>query len=121
MTPVLKCQIAEEEWKTHCAEAKTAMNRIALMNSEIQHISSSVEYLEKLGPINETLERLEKTLVDAATGRKQIPLFSHLIMIVFLGTALLIVIIEKSNRTIEIGTSGVKIGVPIADNKQHDR
>ncbi len=72
--------------------------------------SKNLEHLPKLNDIAETLAEIKDNLIEPATGRKQIPLASHLLTIAILGAIILLVVMRDTNKSLNIGPAGISIG-----------
>lgn len=103
------CPIAPE-WFKHRAQADRAMKRIGVMHRRMRSIDRNSEYLKSLPEAVTELRDLKENLVGPATGRRQVPLSAHIMMMVFFGIALLVVLIDKSGKTIRIDSHGIEIG-----------
>lgn len=106
-----------QNFYTHQLEAKQTMQRITAMHDSLTSLTRHAAHLQKLEDMSDALvqmkegsERIEKGLMGPATGKGQIPLWSHLITVAILGAILILVMVEKSDKTIRLGPSGLEIG-----------
>lgn len=104
-----KSCIIENEWNAHKARALAAIEQIGEIHNTIAEIAEHSMHLQSLDNIASTLSRLEDTLVGPATGRRQIPLVSHLITILILGAFALVLLLEHSTKSVEVGMHGIVI------------
>ena len=86
-----------------------AISQVDEIHTEVKRMSTHSEHLSKLDVIADSLKSMEKNLVGPATGRKQIPLGSHLLIVLILGAMLLVVLIEKSSKSISLTPKGIII------------
>jgi len=103
-----------EEWGAHKDMCANAINKLDSVENKMVDIAKSMQHLSKLDSIVEVLNRLNNSLVGPATGRKQVSLLAHMMMMLVLGAALLTVIVEKSNKTISISPTG---GIVISERE----
>lgn len=71
----LECPVGEE-WPKHMAQAKAAMEDVAELKGTMLNILTYVEHLEKLDKLEviaSAITSMEDKLLNAATGRDQIP------------------------------------------------
>lgn len=101
--------MVEEEWPQHRKEALVSMQRISEMYNVVDDIQKNTEHLRQLEPIAKELKNLNDNLVGPATGRKQVSLTAHIVTIAILGSALLVLFLDKSQHSLRISTSGIEI------------
>ena len=108
---MIQCPIALE-WSRHRQETQVAMQQVNTIHSAIANVAQDTKHLSKLddlADIKTSMSTLSQNLVGPATGRKQVSLSAHLLMIVVFATIILIVLIDRSSKTVEITPSGIKI------------
>lgn len=95
------CKINALEWEEHKQRAITTVSKLNLMEDVLAQISDHTHHLSKL----DKLDVIANGLMGPATGRKQVPLTVAVIMLSFLGTALLVVLVANTQKTIRLNWS----------------
>lgn len=90
------------------------------LKSVMANVERNTEHLHALQTIAEQLKEMHSDLIHAATGRKQIPLSSHLLFVLIFGAALLFLLVERSDKNLSLNSNGLNIehyeGVKKKDN-----
>lgn len=87
---------------------------LAMMHQQAKNL----EHLPKLNDIATTLHDIKEQLIEPATGRKQIPMLSHLITVAVLGAIILVVFLKDSGKSFSLGPNGIQIGQGQDESKQ---
>lgn len=93
------------EWPDHYARAKLAMRQVEQLHVNLNEMKNDTAHLEKL----HVLIEIKDKLLDTATGRKQIPLVSHIIGMVLLGTIFLVMLVVNNSKEVKIPWLGIEI------------
>jgi len=102
--------ITTEEWQGFRDELESGMAKIETMQDTLVRVVENTEHLQKLDSIADTLSELKETFVDAAIGRKQVPL--GIVSLLCGGLMLLLIglVFEKSGMDLSIPALGIHIG-----------
>lgn len=94
------------DWSLHRKEATRAMKQIDDLTNTVGSIGRDTGHLSKLDEIVTALKQLSDHLVGPATGRKQVPISVCLLVCAVLGVSLMLVILDKTQKTVRIGGPG---------------
>lgn len=83
--------------------------KIDAMIGSIREVSANTAHLSKLDAIASGIEMLNQNLVGPATGRRQIPLVSHLLTIAILGAIMIALLVKNTDKDVTISPTGISI------------
>lgn len=95
------CRFNTLEWEEQRQRSMNTVAKLALMEDVLAQISDHTHHLSKL----DKLDVIANGLMGPATGRKQVPISVVMIMLSFLGTALLVVLVANTQKTIKLNWS----------------
>lgn len=76
----------------HVDEVKRTAEFVTKIHDDIKTLNKHAEHLKSLQEISLTLRVLNQSLVGPATGRRQVPLATHLFTVAILGLALMMTV-----------------------------
>jgi len=94
------------DWATHRKEAAKAMQQVDGLTVAVAKLSEDTRFLRKIDDVVTAIERLSDHLIGPATGRKQVPISVCLLVCAVLGVSLMLVILDKTQKTVRIGGTG---------------
>ena len=95
------CRFNTLEWEEQRQRSMNTVAKLALMEDVLAQISDHIHHLSNL----DKLDVIANGLMGPATGRKQVPISVVMIMLSFLGTALLVVLVANTQKTIKLNWS----------------
>jgi hypothetical protein len=101
--------VMSQELREYLEEGRAAFEKMDAMRQIMANVVENTNHLGKLDSIALSIDTIRGTVLEAATGRKQVPLSIALTMCAILGVALLCVIVAKSQTDISASMSGVKV------------
>lgn len=112
---IIRCGVGDE-WEAHRREVDITGRRVektyAKVNDMAIDIDSTAKTLEKASTV---LDTIKVDLISAATGRGQISLWSHMLTVLILGIIALVILVERSQKTIHFGATPLTPEVTISN------
>lgn len=93
-----KCKDFNKEWIQHKQNIQYILVEIADMNLRIDSISQNAHHLQKLEPIATSLETMQAKMLDAITGKKQVPLNVVLALILAFSVIYIVTTIKSTDK-----------------------
>lgn len=106
--------LVEKEWDEFRRETEISNRSIAKLNSKIDDVLKKTEHVpdisENLRLTSETMKLIKDDLINFAMGKRQVSLLSHLMTVLILGAIALVILVERSTKSIDITATGIHIG-----------
>lgn len=74
------------------------------------HSDTSADFRQQISDMAARCIRIESQLLAAATGSNRVPLASHLITVVVLGAIALVILLNHTNKSLDLSPSHIRIG-----------
>lgn len=111
---VMKCVVVERQWDEFRRDTEIASRGIAKLSPKLDEIMKNAEHIpnvsDNLREAADTMRLIKEDLIEFATGKRQVSLLSHLMTVLILGAIALVILVERSTKSIDITATGIHIG-----------
>lgn len=112
---ILRCGVGQQ-WEAHRREIDIIARRVDKTYQALREVSMDTNSTAKLlADVSAVLKNIKDDLVGPATGRKQVPIWSHMLTVFFLGIIALVILIERSQKVIHFGATPLTPEVTIGN------
>lgn len=104
----LLCPLAVE-WRATAQKRIELTDKVEEMHMSFSQIKQDTQYLTILPHMLKSLDEMKKNLIAPATGRKQVPLISHLLMMAVFGIIIAVLLLKDGNKELHIDAKGIHL------------
>lgn len=109
----LQC-LLNKEWNEFRRETEISNRSVAKLGSKLDEIMEKTKHVpdvsQNLRETSETMRLIKDDLLQFVTGKRQVSLTSHLMTVLILGAIALVILVERSTKSIDITPTGIHIG-----------